>query len=147
PPAFAHTAAADAAATTDSMIRYVLAIACAWTLAASVQIGATDLNRPGDDYEHEHEQKYTCLMHPEVITDHPGNCPKCGMKLVPVPEKKRSTSNAVKARGAHGALRAQRPTPNLSAVASDKEDASHETRLRSHGGREMHLPSHAGHEH
>ena len=25
---------------------------------------------------------YTCTMHPEVITDKPGNCPKCGMKLV-----------------------------------------------------------------
>jgi hypothetical protein len=29
-------------------------------------------------------QKYTCLMHPDVIKDAPGNCPKCGMKLVPV---------------------------------------------------------------
>lgn len=26
---------------------------------------------------------YTCLMHPEVVLDHPGNCPKCGMRLVP----------------------------------------------------------------
>jgi len=25
---------------------------------------------------------YTCPMHPEVIQDHPGNCPKCNMKLV-----------------------------------------------------------------
>ena len=25
---------------------------------------------------------YTCTMHPEVVEDHPGNCPKCGMKLV-----------------------------------------------------------------
>jgi hypothetical protein len=25
---------------------------------------------------------YTCPMHPEVLQDHPGNCPKCGMKLV-----------------------------------------------------------------
>jgi len=25
---------------------------------------------------------YTCLMHPEVISDKPGNCPKCGMTLV-----------------------------------------------------------------
>lgn len=25
---------------------------------------------------------YTCGMHPEVISDTPGNCPKCGMKLV-----------------------------------------------------------------
>jgi hypothetical protein len=29
-------------------------------------------------------QKYTCVMHPEVVMDHPGECPKCGMTLVPV---------------------------------------------------------------
>jgi hypothetical protein len=33
-------------------------------------------------------QKYTCLMHPEVVTDAPGDCPKCGMPLVPLKEKK-----------------------------------------------------------
>lgn len=26
--------------------------------------------------------KYTCPMHPEVVKDAPGNCPKCGMALV-----------------------------------------------------------------
>ena len=26
---------------------------------------------------------YTCPMHPEVRQDHPGNCPKCQMRLVP----------------------------------------------------------------
>lgn len=26
---------------------------------------------------------YTCAMHPEVISDKPGKCPKCGMTLVP----------------------------------------------------------------
>jgi hypothetical protein len=25
---------------------------------------------------------YTCPMHPEVHSDHPGSCPKCGMELV-----------------------------------------------------------------
>ncbi len=25
---------------------------------------------------------YTCLMHPDIHSDKPGNCPKCGMKLV-----------------------------------------------------------------
>jgi hypothetical protein len=25
---------------------------------------------------------YTCVMHPEVISDKPGKCPKCGMTLV-----------------------------------------------------------------
>ena len=27
--------------------------------------------------------RYTCLMHPEVVSDTPGKCPKCGMQLVP----------------------------------------------------------------
>jgi hypothetical protein len=26
--------------------------------------------------------KYTCEMHPEVTSDTPGKCPKCGMDLV-----------------------------------------------------------------
>ncbi len=28
-------------------------------------------------------QLYTCEMHPDVVTDKPGDCPKCGMKLIP----------------------------------------------------------------
>ncbi len=28
------------------------------------------------------EEKYICPMHPEVVLDKPGRCPKCGMKLV-----------------------------------------------------------------
>jgi RND family efflux transporter MFP subunit len=27
--------------------------------------------------------RYTCPMHPEVVQDRPGKCPKCGMELVP----------------------------------------------------------------
>ena len=28
--------------------------------------------------------KYTCPMHPEIISDRPGDCPKCGMALEPL---------------------------------------------------------------
>ncbi len=28
------------------------------------------------------KEVYTCTMHPEVRSDKPGDCPKCGMKLV-----------------------------------------------------------------
>jgi hypothetical protein len=28
--------------------------------------------------------KYTYKMHPEVISDTPGHCPKCGMEMVPI---------------------------------------------------------------
>ena len=41
--------------------------------AASCDDGSCDL--PG--------QQYTCPMHPEVLQDHPGSCPKCGMALEP----------------------------------------------------------------
>ncbi len=30
----------------------------------------------------EKQQTYTCPMHPEVRSDKPGSCPKCGMDLV-----------------------------------------------------------------
>lgn len=29
-------------------------------------------------------EKYTCPMHPEVVKDAPGKCPKCGMDLIPL---------------------------------------------------------------
>jgi len=30
----------------------------------------------------EKQEKYKCPMHPEVTSDKPGSCPKCGMDLV-----------------------------------------------------------------
>ncbi len=30
----------------------------------------------------ESTKTYTCSMHPEVISDKPGKCPKCGMELI-----------------------------------------------------------------
>ena len=46
------------------------------------------------DSSHEHDPhapaiaaagaKYTCPMHPEILRAAPGDCPKCGMALVPV---------------------------------------------------------------
>ena len=32
--------------------------------------------------DYNQQATYTCPMHPEVKSDQPGNCPKCGMKLV-----------------------------------------------------------------
>jgi Heavy metal binding domain len=57
-------------------------------------------------------QKYTCPMHPEVITDRPGNCPKCGMKLVPIREQKRQTSNVQGSTSKVAAIDPNRPHPS-----------------------------------
>ena len=32
------------------------------------------------------EQKYVCPMHPDQVSDKPGNCPICGMKMVTIEE-------------------------------------------------------------
>lgn len=35
-----------------------------------------------DEHGSAHVHQYTCEMHPEVVQESPGSCPKCGMKLV-----------------------------------------------------------------
>ncbi len=56
-------------------------------------VGGTLLFRPGS---HEpgaaldqamKKQLYQCPMHPQIIQDHPGDCPICGMKMVPIVDK------------------------------------------------------------
>lgn len=40
------------------------------------------------------KQLYTCGMHPQIIQDHPGDCPICGMKLQPVRKQTEQPANA-----------------------------------------------------
>jgi Heavy metal binding domain len=126
---------------------FIIIITTTLAISAAAQVGAIDpfgyrsgqaLNRPGSkhDYEQEHEhekkQKYTCPMHPEVITDHPGNCPKCGMTLLPKEEKKQSTLNSDKSRAG-----TQHSVSNHQLHLPHQPDSMHE--------HEMHPSSHEGH--
>jgi len=38
----------------------------------------------GKNVQENQKQLYSCGMHPEVISEEPGNCPICGMKLTPI---------------------------------------------------------------
>jgi RND family efflux transporter MFP subunit len=43
---------------------------------------------------------YTCGMHPQIIQDHPGDCPICGMKLTPV--RKQPVANSAGQKSSQG---------------------------------------------
>lgn len=49
------------------------------TTTASTDSTAKPAGNPGPGVAAE---TYTCTMHPEVIANEPGKCPKCGMDLV-----------------------------------------------------------------
>ncbi len=57
---------------------------------AGVVIGASGCKEKASSPNSEKESsqssgqavKYTCSMHPDVVKDKPGNCPKCGMALI-----------------------------------------------------------------
>ncbi|WP_423147954.1 heavy metal-binding domain-containing protein [Rubrolithibacter danxiaensis] len=64
----------------------IAALAASLTIAFSACNNATNssVNQKTEDSAAVQKTAvtYTCPMHPEVISDKPGKCPKCGMNLV-----------------------------------------------------------------
>jgi len=52
-------------------------------LMAFVPLGMVSCSKPGES-KSASKTLYTCGMHPQIIQDHPGDCPICGMHLEPV---------------------------------------------------------------
>src|SRR5947207_816672 len=75
---------------------------------AVIPILAQSTSTPSASAPAQHAQRYTCPMHPEIVRAEPGQCPKCGMTLVPMKEeRKRPTPNT------------QHPTSNSEHVTRD----------------------------
>ena len=64
-------------------------LVCVWLIAASA--ASCSKHEPSKPVE---KTLYTCSMHPQVLQDHPGNCPICGMKLMPVRKQSSPTTLA-----------------------------------------------------
>ena len=47
----------------------------------ALAIGVTGCKEKSSTQSGGQAVKYTCSMHPDVVQDKPGNCPKCGMAL------------------------------------------------------------------
>lgn len=80
--------------------------------------------------EHQHgNQQFTCPMHPEVVKDAPGKCPKCGMDLVPISNSK----------GKHSGHQHH--------VQHESEHEHHHMKVEKHSEHERQHSGHSGHAH
>ena len=52
-------------------------------LIALLPLGLASCSKPGES-QPAAKTLYTCGMHPQIVQDHPGDCPICGMHLEPV---------------------------------------------------------------
>ncbi len=57
-----------------------LIAAVLYAVFASASLALTGCKEPAPTNDHAHQ--YTCSMHPEIVQNNPGTCPKCGMTLV-----------------------------------------------------------------
>ena len=51
----------------------------------AIQSPAQNASQPNSNSDSMAKKRYYCPMHPEVISNEPGKCPKCEMDLVPMP--------------------------------------------------------------
>ena len=76
----------------------------------------------GDRDETAQVQLWTCGMHPNVITEEPGQCPICGMNLTPV--KQAADDEGDGAGTGHGTAHGEMSTATPEATAGNSRDAS-----------------------
>ena len=55
----------------------------------------TYIPRGHKSHQAEQKQLYTCPMHPQIIRDRPGDCPICGMKLVPLKKEEKKKEKKI----------------------------------------------------
>ncbi len=96
------------------MKRIIVIIVLAVSLAAGAFAGGTWwAHRPGTAHPSAHAGTvYTCPMHPDYHSDHPGTCPVCGMAL-----------EAVRAEGATGGDDSDAPPHGSVHVSSERQQA------------------------
>ena len=65
---------------------------CLLFVPAAVFISCAKTGTDGKTAVEKQTQKYMCPMHPNYVSDKPGDCPICGMTLVPVKQKQSTAS-------------------------------------------------------
>jgi hypothetical protein len=76
----------------------LMAVAILFSAATVFAVDANNGKMPSDTTKKVKPAKvqYTCTMHPEVIMNKPGKCPKCGMTLVKKVDAKKKPAAKMK---------------------------------------------------
>ena len=127
----------------------VLALVLLLGVAAGVGGAALVLRRPAPSPAESGEASarahttYVCPMHPTITSDHPGDCPICGMQLVPTGGAGTSTGPRTSSSTARPWIRSRPPPPRGRTRWGWTTCRS--TRTRSAGRRDGPGPGHGGH--
>lgn len=75
---------APGSAVHDGTPYYFCSRHCLERFQSNPQIFVSPSSAPPSDMTSHEGMKYTCPMHPEIVREGPGACPKCGMDLEPI---------------------------------------------------------------
>jgi hypothetical protein len=80
-----------------TLMAFALLFSAATVFAANINAGTAVADSTKTKKVKLAKVQYTCTMHPEVLSDKPGKCPKCGMALVKKTDtKKKAASDKMK---------------------------------------------------
>jgi len=74
------------------LVRLAIAFLAIGTLAAGMLAAGCGRSTGSGRTASRQHQQYHCPMHPTYVSDRPGDCPICGMKLVPIEPKESKAS-------------------------------------------------------
>lgn len=89
---------------------------------SNTQTNNTENNKietTNENHSHQHQKViYTCPMHPQIKQDKPGDCPICGMKLVPQSNTQTTNSNInyIEHEHKHGLTDTQTKTSSINII-------------------------------